>query len=60
MRSGTIVTPLVIEPRSMVLCGASRSGLRIVDEYHRPVLHRTEKDRAPYSETIFHMRLNET
>lgn len=37
---------------------ASRAGLQIVDEYHRPVLHRTEKDRSPYSETIFHMRLD--
>ena len=37
---------------------ARRSGLRIVDEYHRPALHRTEKDRSPYSETIFHMRLD--
>ena len=37
---------------------ASKAGLEIVDEYHRPVLHRTEKDRAPYSETIFHMRRN--
>ena len=36
---------------------ASRSGLQIVNQYHRPVLHRTEKDRSPYSETIFHMRL---
>lgn len=35
---------------------ASRSGLQIVNQYHRPVLHRTEKDRSPYSETIFHMR----
>ena len=35
---------------------AQRSGLHIVDQYHRPVLHRTEKDRSPYSETIFHMR----
>ena len=34
---------------------ASRSGLQIVNQYHRPVLHRTEKDRSPYSETIFHM-----
>ena len=42
----------------MMLCGVSRSGFRIVDEYHRPVLHRTEKDCSPYSETIFHMRLD--
>lgn len=35
---------------------AQLAGMRIVDQYHRPVLHRTEKDRSPYSETIFHMR----
>lgn len=35
---------------------AQLAGLQIVDQYHRPVLHRTEKDRSPYSETIFHMR----
>ena len=37
---------------------AQLAGLQIVDQYHRPVLHRTEKDRSPYSETIFHMRIS--
>lgn len=35
---------------------ARRSGLKIVDKFRRPVLNRTEKDRAPYCETIFHMQ----
>jgi hypothetical protein len=35
---------------------ATLAGLRIVNEYKRPVLNRTEKDRSAYSETIFHMK----
>lgn len=35
---------------------AEKSGLKIVDKFKRPVLNRTEKDRQPYSEIIFHMR----
>ncbi len=35
---------------------AERAGLKIVDEFKRPVLNRVEKDRNPYSETIFHMK----
>ena len=35
---------------------ARRSGLKIVDKFKRPVLNRTEKDRQPYAEIIFHMR----
>jgi hypothetical protein len=34
---------------------AERSGLVITEEYKRPVLNRTERDRQPYAETIFHM-----
>jgi hypothetical protein len=34
---------------------AERSGLRIAEEYKRPVLNRTERDRQPYAETIFRM-----
>ena len=35
---------------------AEKSGLVIVDKFKRPVLNRTEKDRQPYAEIIFHMR----
>jgi len=34
---------------------AEKSGLIIVDKFKRPVLNRTEKDRQPYAEIIFHM-----
>lgn len=34
---------------------AEKSGLKIVNEYKRPVLNRTERDKQPYSEKIFHM-----
>ena len=32
-----------------------KSGLKIVQQFKRPVLNRTERDRQPYGETIFHM-----
>jgi DNA modification methylase len=35
---------------------AEKSGLKIIDKFKRPVLNRTEKDRSPYAETIFHMK----
>ena len=35
---------------------ARRSGLKIVNKFKRPVLNRTEKDRQPYCEIVFHMR----
>lgn len=35
---------------------AERSGLQIVNQFKRPVLCRTERDKGAYSETIFHMR----
>ena len=35
---------------------AERSGMRIVNQYKRPVLNRTEKDKAAYSESIFHLK----
>ena len=35
---------------------AKKSGLKIVDTFKRPVLNRTERDRQPYAETIFHMK----
>ena len=35
---------------------AERSGMQIVNQYKRPVLNRTEKDKSPYSEIIFHLK----
>ena len=35
---------------------AENSGLQIVNQYKRPVLNRTEKDKGAYSEIIFHLK----
>jgi len=35
---------------------ANKSGMKIVNMYKRPVLNRTERDKSPYSETIFHLK----
>ncbi len=35
---------------------AEKSKLKIVNQFKRPVLNRTERDRNPYSEIIFHMQ----
>ena len=35
---------------------AKTAGMKIVNRYRRPVLNRTERDRAAYAETIFHMK----
>ncbi len=35
---------------------AGRSGLQIVNQFKRPVLNRTERDKSPYSEIIFHLK----
>lgn len=35
---------------------AEKSEMQIVNQYKRPVLNRTEKDKGAYSETIFHLR----
>jgi len=32
--------------------------MKIVDKFKRPVLNRTERDRTPYSEIIFHLKAN--
>ncbi len=37
---------------------AEKSGMRIVQQFKRPVLNRTEKDKAAYSESIFHFKGN--
>ena len=35
---------------------AEKSGMKIVNRFKRPVLNRTERDRHPYSEIIFHFK----
>jgi len=35
---------------------AERSGMQIVNQFKRPVLNRTEKDKNAYSEIIFHLK----
>ena len=35
---------------------ADKAGMKIVDQFKRPVLNRTERDRNPYSEIIFHLQ----
>jgi methylase of polypeptide subunit release factors len=38
---------------------AEMSGMKIVNQYKRPVLNRTEKDKNPYSEIVFHLKNNQ-
>jgi hypothetical protein len=35
---------------------AQNAGMTIVNQFKRPVLNRTEKDKTAYSETIFHLK----
>ncbi len=35
---------------------AENAGMQIVNQYRRPVLNRTEKDKGAYSEIIFHLK----
>jgi len=35
---------------------AEMAGMKIVNQYKRPVLNRTEKDKGAYSEIIFHLK----
>jgi len=35
---------------------AEKSGMKIVNQYKRPVLNRTEKNKTAYSEIIFHLK----
>lgn len=35
---------------------ADKAGMKIVNQYKRPVLNRTEKDKTAYSEIIFHLK----
>lgn len=38
---------------------ATQSGMRIIQQFKRPVLNRTERDKSPYSELIFHLKNGE-
>ena len=35
---------------------AKKTGMKIIKQYKRPVLNRTERDKGAYSETIFHFK----
>ena len=35
---------------------AQKSNMQVVNQYKRPVLNRTEKDKGAYAETIFHLK----
>ena len=35
---------------------AEKSGMIIINQFNRPVLNRTERDKGVYSETIFHFK----
>jgi hypothetical protein len=35
---------------------AEKAGMRIVNQFKRPVLNRTERNKSPYSEIIFHLK----
>lgn len=35
---------------------AERAGMKIVNQFKRPVLNRTERDKSAYSESIFHLK----
>ena len=35
---------------------ATKAGMKIVNQYKRPVLNRTEKDKNAYAEIIFHLK----
>ena len=37
---------------------ADKAGMQIVNQFRRPVLNRTEKDKGAYSEIIFHLKGN--
>jgi len=37
---------------------AEQAGMKIINQYKRPVLNRTERDKAAYSEIIFHLKGN--
>lgn len=38
---------------------AKKAGMKIIQQFKRPVLNRTEKDKGAYSESIFHLKRGE-
>lgn len=36
-----------------------QAGMKIINQFKRPVLNRTERDKSPYSEIIFHLKNGE-
>lgn len=38
---------------------AAKSNLKIINQFKRPVLNRTERDKSPYAEIIFHLKKND-
>ena len=38
---------------------AQGAGMEIINQFKRPVLNRTERDKSPYSEIIFHLKIYE-
>jgi hypothetical protein len=55
LRNGAHVFIVANDSHNLYPKIAERSGLEIVEEFKRPVLNRTERDKQPYSESIFHM-----
>ena len=41
---------------NLYLTIAEKAGMQIVNQYKRPVLNRTEKDKTAYAEIIFHLK----
>lgn len=41
---------------NLYLAIAERAGMKIVNQFRRPVLNRTERDKSPYSEIIFYLK----
>jgi hypothetical protein len=35
---------------------AENAGMTIVNQFRRPVINRTEKEKTAYSETVFHLK----
>ena len=35
---------------------AKKAGMKIINQFKRPVLNRTEKEKGAYSEIIFHLK----
>jgi DNA modification methylase len=55
LKRGAHIFIVANDNRNLYPTIAGRSGLKIVEIFKRPVLNRTERDKQPYSESIFHM-----